>query len=71
MQVTTSGVRERGNNFREETIQADPSENQVAWIVRAQRREAGGPGAYSESGKRVGFEGDLDRREEVGIGTSF
>lgn len=70
MQVTTSGVRERGNSLRKETIQANPSESQMAWIVRAQRRKAGRPGAYSESGKRVGLEGELDR-EEVGLGTSF
>lgn len=43
----------------------------MAGIVRAQRRKAGGPGAYSEFGERVGLEGELDRSEEVGIGTSF
>lgn len=63
MQVTTSGVRERGNSLRKETIQGNPSESQVAWIVRAQRRKAGGPGAYSEPGKRVRLEEDWTERK--------
>lgn len=57
--MTTSGARERGNRFREETRQANPSESQAAWIVSAREK---GRRTWAESGERVGLEGELDSR---------
>lgn len=65
MQVITSGVRERGNSFREENFQDNPCKNQVSGLdseiserrkpCRPSDQKAGGPGAYTEFGKRVGL----------------